>query len=168
MSLPQKERAPEGARFSFLAKAMVAWAHERGVTLRLSWASRTKTPTSNHSTACATSASTNTGSPACCMPEPSSKSVAANNKERPKKSLGGMTPSAYTGSWRRSRYRQPGRWIQPLLKTGGRGRSVPGRSLITDSNQQCFAARNSSDVAGCPLLARSECIGEVLIGNAGT
>ncbi|AAW76445.1 IS1389 transposase [Xanthomonas oryzae pv. oryzae KACC 10331] len=50
-------------------KAMVAWAHDRGVQPSSSRrANRTRTATSNRSTAgCATNASTNTGSQRYCM-----------------------------------------------------------------------------------------------------
>lgn len=71
--LPKVIRADNGKEFC--RKVMVIWAHERGVQLRLiEPACRTRTPTSIRSTdACATNASTKTGSPACCMHAPRSR-----------------------------------------------------------------------------------------------
>lgn len=66
--LPKVIRTDNGKEFC--GKAMVAWAHERGIQLRLiEPASQTTTPTSNRSTVgCATNASTSTCSPACSTP----------------------------------------------------------------------------------------------------
>ena len=76
--LPEVIRTDNGKEFC--GKAMLEWAHNRGVALRLiERANRTRTPTSRASTAaCATNASTSTGSPACCTPARSSKPGAAN------------------------------------------------------------------------------------------
>lgn len=80
--LPQVIRTDNGKEF--YGKAMVTWAHERGVQLRLIQPGKpNQNATSNPSTAaCATSVSTSTGSPTCSTPGPSSKPGAGNTTRR--------------------------------------------------------------------------------------
>jgi transposase InsO family protein len=80
--LPKVIRSDNGKEFC--GKAMVTWAHERGVQLRLTEPGKpTRTPTSNRSTVvCATSASTSTGFPVCCMRALKSNDGDANTTRR--------------------------------------------------------------------------------------
>src|SRR5690606_19760531 len=85
--LPQMIRTDNGKEFC--GKTMVAWAHERGVQLRLIQPGKpNKTPTSRASTAAyGTNASTSTGSRRCCTPAPRSKpgagSTTRHDRRRP-------------------------------------------------------------------------------------
>lgn len=70
--LPRLIRSDSGKEFC--GKAMITWAHEHGVQLRLIEPGKpNQNAKSSRSTGvCATNASTSIGSPTCCMPGPSS------------------------------------------------------------------------------------------------